>query len=378
MMQDTRKHAAYAYVTRQSQDLFFVLSGDGRILEANESARKLTGCLEHEALFSDLVVDFEGIVNLADLVQAPEGPHRLNIKTAGGLPRSYDFYFENVQHLTLVFGRQDASELEQLQRQLLSLNRELNNLTRRLHKQNADLARLNREKNQFLGMAAHDLRKPIGLILTYSEFLLDEAARDLDKEHQAFLSTIHNRSLFMKHLVDDFLDVSAIEAGRFDLDMQPVDIPEVLSKSLEINRLQARKKGVNLQLDMGPCPEPAVVDAAKIEQAITNLVSNAVEYSRQGDTVFVRLFCHQDRLEFSVTDNGPGMSRQDMEKRFIPFGKARTKKTAGEKSTGLGLMITQKIVTAHNGMLHVDSAPDRGTTITMTLPRNPQFGTSED
>jgi signal transduction histidine kinase len=329
-------------------------------------------------MFSDLVMDFAGIFNFADLVQAPEALHRLNIKTAAGLPRSYDFYFEKVQHLTLVFGRQDASEMEQMQRQLLSLNRELNNLTRRLHKQNAELARLNREKNQFLGMAAHDLRKPIGLILAYSEFLLDEAARDLDKEHQAFLSTILNRSLFMKHLVDDFLDVSAIEAGRFDLDMQPVDIPEVLSKSLEINRLQARKKGVNLQVDMCPCSGPAVIDAAKIDQAVTNLVSNAIDYSREGDTVRVRLFCRQEHLVFSVEDNGPGMSRQDMEKLFIPFGKSRTKKTAGEKSTGLGLMITHKIVTAHKGMLRVDSAPDRGTTITMTLPRNNQFETSED
>jgi len=88
MTQDTREHAAYAYVTRQSQDLFFVLSGDGLILEANESARTLTGCLEHETLFSDLVVDFSGIFNLADLVQAPEDPHRLNIKTAAGLPRT--------------------------------------------------------------------------------------------------------------------------------------------------------------------------------------------------------------------------------------------------------------------------------------------------
>jgi len=217
-------------------------------------------------------------------------------------------------------------------------------------------------------MAAHDLRKPIGLILTYSEFLIDEAAPDLETEHQAFLATIHQRAFFMKKLVDDFLDVSTIEAKRFDLDMQPVDIPEVLSKSLEISRLQARKKGVTLQVDIGPCPKPAFVDAAKIEQAITNLVSNAVEYSREGDPVFVRLFCHQDHLEFSVADNGPGMSRQDKEKLFTPFGRAGTKKSAGEKSTGLGLLITHKIVSAHNGTVHVDSAPGCGTVITLKLP----------
>jgi signal transduction histidine kinase len=378
MMWETREQAAYGYVQRQSQDLFFVLSCDGRILEANESVRSLTGCRENDTAFSDLVVDFAGTFNLTDLVQAHSGPHLLNIKTAVGPPQSYDFYFEQVQNRILVFGRLDARELARMQKQRLSLNQELNNLTRRLHKQNAELARLNQEKNQFLGMAAHDLRKPIGLVLTYSEFLLDEAARDLEPEHQNFLSTIHDRSLFMKHLVDDFLDVSAIEARRFDLNLQPADMPNVLSKSLEINRLQARKKGVNLQVDMDPCPKPVVIDAPKIEQAVTNLVSNAIDYSGQGDTVRVRLFCRPDHLIFSVEDNGPGMSRQDMEKLFTPFGRTRTKKTAGEKSTGLGLMITHKIITAHNGKLHVDSAPDRGTTITVTLPQRCQFEIPEE
>ncbi|MDT8377584.1 MAG: HAMP domain-containing sensor histidine kinase [Desulfotignum sp.] len=377
-MYETREQAVYAYVTRQSQDLFFVLSRDGRILQANESARTLTKCLENVTTFSDLVVDFASTFNLTGLFQTPEVPHLLNIKTTTGLPQSYDFYFEQVQHLVLAFGRLDAREITHMQKQLLSLNQELNNLTRRLHKQNAELARLNWEKNQFLGMAAHDLRKPIGLILTYCEFLQDEAARDLNTEHQKFLSTIHNRSLFMKHLVDDFLDVSAIEAGRFDLDLQPVDIPNVLSTSLEINRLQARKKGVILQVDMEACPKPVFIDAAKIEQAVTNLVSNAIDYSRKGDTVRVRFFPQQDHLVFSVEDNGPGMSRQDREKLFTPFSRTRTKKTAGEKSTGLGLMITHKIITAHNGTLHVNSTPDRGTTITVTLPLINQFDTPKE
>jgi signal transduction histidine kinase len=378
MMWETREKAAYSYITRQSQDLFFILSGDGRILDANESARSLTGCRKNDTAFSDLVVDFAGTFHLSDLVQALEGPHLLSIKTAAGLPQSYDFYFVQVHHLILAFGRLDAWEMEQLQKQMLSLNQELNNLTRRLHKQNAELARLNQEKNQFLGMAAHDLRKPIGLILTYSEFLQDEAAQDLDTEHQAFLSTIHHTSLFMKNLVDDFLDVSAIEARRFDLDMQPADMPTVLSRSLEINRLQAQKKGVMLQVDMDPCPGPAIIDAAKIEQAVTNLVSNAIDYSREGDTVRIRLCCRQDHLVFSVEDNGPGMSRQDMEKLFTPFGRTRTKKTAGEKSTGLGLLITHRIITAHNGTLHVDSEPDRGTFITVKLPVINQLETPKE
>jgi len=143
MMRDTRERAAYSYVTRQSQDLFFVLSGDGSILEANESARALTGCRENDTFFSDLVVDFAGIFNLADLVEAPDGPQLLNIKTAAGPPQSFDFYFTRVQHIVLAFGRLDAREMEQLQKQMLSLNQELNNLTRELNRKNRELARAN-------------------------------------------------------------------------------------------------------------------------------------------------------------------------------------------------------------------------------------------
>jgi hypothetical protein len=86
MMWETREQAAYGYVTRQSQDLFFVLSCDWRILEANESVRSLTGCRENDTAFSDRVVDFAGTFNLTDLVQARNGPHLLNIKTAAGPP----------------------------------------------------------------------------------------------------------------------------------------------------------------------------------------------------------------------------------------------------------------------------------------------------
>jgi|GEM_PF-3385910 len=148
-MWETREKAAYSYVQRQSQDLFFVLSRDGRILEANESVRSLTGCLENDTVFSDLVVDFAGTFNLTDLAQARGVPHLLNITTAAGPPQSYDFYFEQVQNRILAFGRLDARELTRMQKQLLSLNQELNNLTRRLHKQNAELARLNRKKISF-------------------------------------------------------------------------------------------------------------------------------------------------------------------------------------------------------------------------------------
>ncbi len=367
-MTQSKQQKVYDYLEKKSQILFFVLSPGGSIIEANGFARSMTGCLVHKTTFAELVVDFSGSFVFQELVQNPRGPHLLNISLSSGVPQSFYFDFEPVGTQILAFGMQDLDEIKTMQHQVLSLNQELNNAARSLHKKNAQLLQLNKEKNQFLGMAAHDLRKPIGLILTYSEFLLDEAAHVLDAEQQGFLTTINTASMFMKKLVDDFLDVSAIEAGRFDLDLHPVDIAAMLAHSLKINHLQASKKGIALQVETGKFHHPVVMDASRIEQAITNLVSNAIEHSRPGDTVIVRWFVRNGSFVFSVIDKGPGIVPTEMQKLFTPFGKTGTKKTGGEKSTGLGMMITHKIIKAHNGDLLADSIPGQGTTITFKIP----------
>ncbi|MFO7911040.1 MAG: HAMP domain-containing sensor histidine kinase [Desulfotignum sp.] len=363
-----KKQAVFDYTKTQAQILFFVLALDGKIIDANRFAISLTGCRPGRSHFSDLVVDFAGAFRQENLTADCSKTRLLNIQLASGLPQSFYFNFAKTENEIMAFGRLDTRGIEEMQKQVLALNRELNNLTRQLHKKNAQLVQLNSEKNQFLGIAAHDLRKPIGLILTYSEFLIDEAAPVLTREQQGFLHTVNDACAYMKKLVDDFLDVSAIEAGRFDLDLAMVDMHEILDRSLVVSRLIADKKGVFLDVRTSDFCRPVSLDASKIEQAVTNLVSNAIEHSRPGDTVIIRLRMHQDSIAFSVTDTGPGIAREELEKVFKPFGKTSAKKTGREKSTGLGMAITHKIITSHQGELQVNSTPGKGTTITFTLP----------
>jgi signal transduction histidine kinase len=285
-----------------------------------------------------------------------------------GLPQSYYFHFEPMGNRVLAFGRLDNEELEKMRRDILSLNRDLNNLTRQLHKKNAQLQQLNKEKNQFLGMAAHDIRKPIGLILSYSEFLIDETADVLNSEQTGFLNTIHTACLFMKKLVDDFLDVSAIEAGKFKLDLQLVDVQKILEQSLRIINFQAIKKKITLQIQIADNIPRVKLDAGKIEQVITNLVSNAIEHTNPETKVTIELSCDPQKLKFSVRDSGQGIGPQEMNRLFNPFEKTSTKKTGGEKSTGLGLVITKKIIETHGGKIWVDSVLGSATTVTFNLP----------
>ena len=360
--------ATWEYVNEQSQILFFVLASDGRILETNRFAESMTGCRPGQKKFQDLVLDFHDSFSLDHLTKEPAIEHLLNIKMGSRLPQSFYFRFMTTAPFILAFGRLDAEELESMRKEMLNMNQELNNMTRTLQKKNTQLRQLNQEKNQFLGMAAHDLRKPIGLILTYSEFLMEEISVSMNTEQRDFLTTIQNSSLFMKKLVDDFLDVAAIEAGVFDLDLEPVDVISLLEKSLKPNRLQAAKKGIELQI-IAPnaCPQ-VPLDASKIEQALTNLVSNAIEHSEPGSTVTITLIYDSGYLVFEVRDQGSGIIPEDMDKLFKPFKKTKAEKTSGEKSTGLGLVIARKIIMAHRGEIQVHSQPGLGTTIRFTLP----------
>ena len=358
----------WEYVNDHSQILFFVLAPDGRIFEANRFAESMTQCRPGQERFQDLIVDFRGAFSLKRLIKESSVDHLLNIKMKSGLPQSFYFRFMTKTHFILAFGRLDAEELEYMRKEMLNMNQELNNMTRTLQKINTQLRQLNLEKNQFLGMAAHDLRKPIGLILTYSEFLLEEISICMNTEQRDFLNTIQNSSLFMKKLVDDFLDVAAIEAGVFDLDLKPADVINVLEKSLKPNRLQAAKKEIELRvIPPKACPQISL-DASKIEQALTNLVSNAIEHSNPGSTVIINLFLDPQHLVCEVKDQGSGIFPEDMDKLFKPFKKTKAEKTSGEKSTGLGLVIARKIIMAHRGEIRVHSQPGLGTTIRFTLP----------
>jgi len=356
--------------------LVFVLNQDGTIIKANEFAKQQIGNGIENKPFDSIILDFYKTFELPDLTDSDNSDldqtYSLNIKRTTGLPQTFQFRFDYDGTNMYAIGELDYDELESVRMEILSLNEELNNLTRELHKKNAQLELLNQEKNQFLGMAAHDLRKPIGLVITYSDFLIDEAADVLDPEHQGFLNTIQKSCIFMKRLVDDFLDVSAIEAGKFDLDLQPERLQTVLDQSLRLNTLQATKKNIDLKVDQFQDLPRIKMDIAKIEQVITNLISNAIEHSRPGTRVLVEITKKEgadiDMILFVVKDQGPGIPQAELSRLFEPYQKTSVKKTGGEKSIGLGMLITRKIIEAHQGEIWIESQVGVGTQVFFTLP----------
>ncbi len=261
----------------------------------------------------------------------------------------------------------DSSLYDEISR----LNNELVAMQRELAQKNAELARLNELKNQFLGMAAHDLRNPLSVIIMYSQFLLDG---DLSAEQRDFLLKINQMSEFMVNLVNDLLDVSAIESGRLTLDLWPTDLAALVSDNVARNRLLAARKQIEIALESALESAAAprlLLDAAKIEQVLDNLIGNAVKFSPPGSRVRVTLEQADNEARIAVQDQGPGIPPEEQARLFQPFGRGRSKGTGSEKSTGLGLMIVKRIVTAHGGRIWLESEPGAGATFFVALPFRP-------
>lgn len=252
--------------------------------------------------------------------------------------------------------------------ELMRINNELATIQRELARKNAELSRANQQKNQLLGMAAHDLRNPLGVIQAYSQFLLEEAAPCLEKEQVEFLDAIHASAEFMLRMVEDLLDVSRIDAGKLVLDRKPADVVALVRRVVVLNRVLVEKKRIDLRFEPAEASIEIPLDAHKIEQVLNNLLTNAAKFSPPGSPVEVHIARDGAEVLLSVADRGQGIPAAELDRLFRPFGRTSVQSTAGEKSTGLGLAIARRIVEGHGGRIWVESEVGRGSTFRFTLP----------
>lgn len=249
------------------------------------------------------------------------------------------------------------------------LNNELVNLHRTVAKNHAELARLNEMRNRFLGIAAHDLRNPLGKVRMLAD-LVEADVPHAGEAHHDYLEQIRALSTSMLRLVEDILDVSALEAGEVRLRLEKLDLVEVIGRVVRLHEGQARAGGFDLGLDLPDRDAPLYVDRGKLDQVLNNLITNAMKYSSPGTRIEVRLDIDEAWYRISVADSGIGMSPEGAAKLFQPFQTLEKKAVDGEKSTGLGLYIARRIVEAHAGTIDVESEVGSGSVFTVSLPRD--------
>ena len=229
---------------------------------------------------------------------------------------------------------------------------------------NERLLHLNNEKNEFLGIAAHDLKNPLTVISGCAELL----GMSRDPERVAKLSTsIVGASKRMRDLITNLLDANAIEQGRFTSNIERCDLNALVAQSVENNLPAANKKEISMRVGNSD-PLWARADKAAVLQVLDNLVSNALKYSPPKTIVHVHTLPERERVVVSVRDEGPGISEADQKKLFQKFSRLSARPTGGESSTGLGLSIVKRLAEAMGGSVSCSSTLGSGSTFTFRLP----------
>jgi len=253
-------------------------------------------------------------------------------------------------------------ENKELMSRLTEANRDLE---KRVQERTAELIELNKEKDYMIGIVAHDLRGPIGNIVMCHELITDESTDDETKEEM--LNVIDEVAKKALSLIDDLLDVSAIETGKLDLEKEEISLKLFLDKVIRLNRLAAQIKGIELELQNSG-PESWSFDGSRIEQVLDNLLSNAFKYSHKNTTVRLVVEVKDQKLYFKIYDQGQGIREEEMGKLFAAFQRTSTLPTGSEGSTGLGLSICKRIVELHDGGIQAESVFGEGSCFSFYLP----------
>jgi signal transduction histidine kinase len=258
--------------------------------------------------------------------------------------------------------------IAELQRANNELEAKVQARTQELQGKNIALEEMNTLKNEFLGMAAHDLRSPIGNVQSLAELILDHDVDMEQAERIEVVTMIRNLSQGMMNLLNDLLDITTIESGKIDLRPTPVAIRPYLREIEHYHRLLAERKKIHLITEVADNIPMAVFDKERIRQVLNNLLSNAIKFSPMHTVVRLRVHPTPAGIEVSVTDQGQGIRVEEQSKLFGAFQRTSTKPTAGEHSTGLGLSICKKIVELHGGSIGVESEVGRGSRFFFVLP----------
>lgn len=229
-----------------------------------------------------------------------------------------------------------------------------------IESKNQDLLRLNQEKNEFLGIAAHDLKNPLSGILGLAEIMSLSAENISAPEITEYAGMIESSARQMFDLITNLLDVNKIESGKFDLTLTAFDLQSLLRKIIKTYQERANNK--HIQLHFSGNATQLYSDQNITQQVLDNLISNAIKYSPTEKNVYICLKTQANKVRCEIRDEGPGLSKADQEKLFGKFTRLSTKPTGGEHSTGLGLFIVKKLVTALQGEVWCESELGQGAT----------------
>jgi signal transduction histidine kinase len=243
----------------------------------------------------------------------------------------------------------------------------LQNTLAELSQANDQLRLLHQEKNEYLGIAAHDLKNQLQVAVGFAE-IITLSRQPVPEKVKEDAGQILKMSEKMYELISNLLKIQSLEEGKFQLVPQMFDIAESARDTVAAFQPAAAHKNITISFAAPARPLPVFADPKAARQVMENILSNAVKYSPQGKRIFASIAEKDGRCIFSVKDEGPGLSAEDMKRLFGKFARLSAIPTGGESSTGLGLSIVKKIVEAMDGTVRCESVPGSGATFIVTLP----------
>jgi signal transduction histidine kinase len=229
----------------------------------------------------------------------------------------------------------------------------------------------NQHKSEFLANMSHELRTPLNAIIGFSEVLIERMFGELNDKQDDYLKDIHASGKHLLSLINDILDLSKIEAGRMELDVETFDVPAALANAMTLVRERAQRHGIALGLEVAAEVGEMRADERKFKQILLNLLTNAVKFTPDGGRVDVRARRADGVLEVAVADTGIGIAPEDQAAVFEEFRQVGRHYTNKQEGTGLGLALTKRFVELHGGTITLVSEPGRGSTFSFTLPSQP-------
>jgi signal transduction histidine kinase len=251
--------------------------------------------------------------------------------------------------------------------ELGALGTNVNLMNDELSRLYSELETTSRHKSEFLANMSHELRTPLNSIIGFSQVMRERMVGDVNEKQEEYLDDIISSGNHLLSLINDVLDLSKVEAGQVELEVEPFSMRDALERGVVMVRERATKDGVRVAFTADPEVDVVEGDERRIKQVIFNLLSNAVKFTPTGGAVDVSAAQVNGEVMVSVADTGPGLAPEDHERIFEEFQQAEAGVEQRE-GTGLGLALSKRLVELHGGRIWVDSELGKGSTFVFTLP----------
>jgi len=253
--------------------------------------------------------------------------------------------------------------------------------TLELKEANRKIQEADRAKTEFLSIVSHELRTPLAAVLGFAKIiskrldksifpnlrLEDDTVKESVLKVKNNINTIISEGVRLTDLINDLLDVTKIEEGKIEWDMEPVSVAEIIELAADITSSSFERHGLELECDIEDGLPEVAGDKYRLEQVLINLLSNALKFTEDG-YIRCRAWMIDDEILISVKDTGGGISESDQERVFEKFRQIGTASKGKSRGTGLGLPICKEIVNRHGGRIWVESELGKGSTFSFTLP----------